>query len=170
MILLFKSIKVSLFPNLVDESAKILSSPKKKFEEKLNLLCNLLHEKINYYNWVGFYFSNFENKTLELKAFTGSPTEHEVIPFGKGVCGEVAVSNKTSLIPDVSLHENYISCNLNVKSEIVVPIFYNELNIGQIDIDSFTFDAFTKEDMLFLEKISKMVSMEINSIKKWKNQ
>ena len=51
-----------------------------------------------------------------------------------------------------------------------MPIFYNELNIGQIDIDSFTFDAFTKEDMLFLEKISKMVSMEINSIKKWKNQ
>ena len=57
-----------------------------------------------------------------------------------------------------------------MKSEIVVPIFYNELNIGQIDIDSFTFDAFTKEDMLFLEKISKMVSMEINSIKKWNNQ
>ena len=41
------------------------------------------NEKINYYNWVGFYFSNFENKTLELKAFTGSQTEHEVIPFGK---------------------------------------------------------------------------------------
>lgn len=165
MIFLFKRIRVSLFPDLVDESVKILSSPRKKFEEKLNLLCNLLHEKINYYDWVGFYFSNFENKTLELKAFTGAPTDHMVIPFGKGICGEVAVSNKTSLIPNVSLHENYISCNINVKSEIVVPIFYKKLNIGQIDIDSFTFDAFTEEDMLFLEKISKMVSMEINRIK-----
>ena len=161
---------MNLLTKLIQKSAKILSNPEQNFEKKLIDLCNLFHQKISYYDWVGFYFSNFENKTLELKAFTGSPTEHEVIPFGKGVCGEVAVSNKTSLIPDVSLHENYISCNLNVKSEIVVPIFYNELNIGQIDIDSFTFDAFTKEDMLFLEKISKMVSMEINSIKKWKNQ
>ncbi len=166
MIFLFKSIKVSLFSGLIDESAKILLNPKENFEEKLNNLCNVLHEKISYYDWVGFYFSNFENKTLELKAFSGSPTDHEVIPFGKGVCGEVAVSNKTSIIPDVSLHENYISCNMNVKSEIVVPIFYKESNIGQIDIDSFTFDAFKEEDMLFLEKISKMVSKELNGVKK----
>ena len=157
---------MSLFSGLIDESAKILLNPKKNFEEKLNNLCNVLHKKISYYDWVGFYFSNFENKTLELKAFSGSPTDHEVIPFGKGVCGEVAVSNKTSIIPDVSLHKNYISCNINVKSEIVVPIFYKESNIGQIDIDSFTFDAFKEEDMLFLEKISKMVSREINGVKK----
>jgi len=157
---------MSLFSGLIDESAKILLNPKKNFEEKLNNLCNVLHKKISYYDWVGFYFSNFENKTLELKAFTGSPTDHEIIPFGKGVCGEVAVSNKTSIIPDVSLHKNYISCNINVKSEIVVPIFYKESNIGQIDIDSFTFDAFKEEDMLFLEKISKMVSREINGVKK----
>ena len=156
---------MSLFSGLIDESAKILLNPKKNFEEKLNNLCNVLHKKISYYDWVGFYFSNFENKTLELKAFSGSPTDHEVIPFGKGVCGEVAVSNKTSIIPDVSLHKNYISCNINVKSEIVVPIFYKESNIGQIDIDSFTFDAFKEEDMLFLEKISKMVSREINGVK-----
>ena len=55
---------------------------------------------------------------------------------------------------------------MNVKSEIVVPIFYKESNIGQIDIDSFTFDAFKEEDMLFLEKISKMVSKELNGVNK----
>ena len=55
-----------------------------------------------------------------------------------------------------------------MKSEIVVPIFYNKLNIGQIDVDSFTFNAFTEEDMLFLEEISKMVSKELNKVKKWK--
>ena len=166
MIFLFKSIKVNLLSKLIEKSAKILSTPEQDFEKRLVNLCNLFHKKISYYDWVGFYFSNFENKTLELNAFAGSPTDHKVIPFGKGVCGEVAVKNKSSIIPDVSIHENYISCNINVKSEIVVPIFYNKLNIGQIDVDSFTFNAFTEEDMLFLEEISKMVSKELNKVKK----
>ncbi|MEE3034242.1 MAG: GAF domain-containing protein [Bacteroidota bacterium] len=155
---------MSLFAGLINDSVLILSNPKNNFEEKLNILCSLLQKKIKYYDWVGFYFSKFKSKTLELKAFAGSPTDHKIIPFGKGVCGEVAISNKTSIVPDVNSYENYISCNIDVKSEIVAPIFHKEINIGQIDIDSFTLDAFRKEDVLFLEKISRMVAKEIDRL------
>jgi GAF domain-containing protein len=39
-----------------------------------------------------------------------------------------------------------LSCSIDTKAEIVVPIFKNGENIGQIDIDSHTIDPFTKED------------------------
>jgi len=45
-----------------------------------------------------------------------------------------------------------------VKSEIVVPLFVNGENIGQIDIDSNTPDPFTEEDERFLEFVNEKVA------------
>ena len=61
------------------------------------------------------------------------------------------------MVDDVSAQENYIACNINVKSEIVIPILVNNSNIGQIDIDSDTANAFTQKDVLFLEQLNHLV-------------
>jgi GAF domain-containing protein len=45
-----------------------------------------------------------------------------------------------------------------VKSEIVIPIFVNDENIGQIDIDSHTANVFSEKDEVLLEFICKEVS------------
>ncbi|MBN8566953.1 MAG: GAF domain-containing protein, partial [Flavobacteriales bacterium] len=45
-----------------------------------------------------------------------------------------------------------------VKSEIVVPIFVDGKNIGQIDIDSHILDPFTSEDERFLEFVTEEVA------------
>jgi GAF domain-containing protein len=45
-----------------------------------------------------------------------------------------------------------------VKSEIVIPIFVNDQNVGQIDIDSHTANIFTADDEEFLEFICKKVA------------
>ena len=111
-----------------------------------------------HYNWVGFYFRNGQKEELILGPYVGAPTDHTVIPFGKGICGQVAVSNKNFVVPDVSAQDNYIACSITVKSEIVVPLFKDGTNIGQIDIDSNTPDPFTAEDERFLEFICKSVS------------
>ena len=124
---------------------------KENFEFKLQQICDLLESEVSYYDWVGFYFKNGDKKELKLAQFTGEETEHTIIPFGKGICGQVAVSNKNFVVQDVSEQENYISCGWKVKSEIVVPIFVNGENIGQIDIDSHTINTFTEEDERLLE-------------------
>jgi L-methionine (R)-S-oxide reductase len=121
--------------------------------EKLQDLCNYLQQEIPHYDWVGFYFANHENKTLHLGPYAGEATDHTIIPFGKGICGQVAVSNKNFVVSDVSAQDNYIACSTTVKSEIVIPIFVNGINIGQIDIDSHTINAFTPEDETFLEEV-----------------
>jgi L-methionine (R)-S-oxide reductase len=127
-------------------------------EEKLLKVCELLEQNISYYTWVGFYFANHDTKTLHLGPYVGAPTDHTVIPFGKGICGQVAVSNQNFVVPDVAAQDNYIACSFTVKSEIVVPLFVNGENIGQIDIDSNVLDPFTEADERFLEFVNAAIS------------
>jgi len=136
----------------------ILANDNESPELRMTKLCELLQMSIGYYDWVGFYFKNGDKEELKLAQFTGEPTEHIIIPFGKGICGQVAVSNQNFVVQDISEQENYISCGWKVKSEIVIPIFVNRENIGQIDIDSHTANIFTKKDEELLEFMCKEVS------------
>ena len=81
-----------------------------------------------------------------------------MIPFGKGICGQVAESNANFVVPDVKAQDNYIACSIHVKAEIVVPLFKDGVNIGQIDIDSHTADPFNEEDERLLEWVNKQVA------------
>ncbi|KOY51168.1 GAF domain-containing protein [Polaribacter dokdonensis] len=136
---------------------QIIASKTSK-EEKLQSICDYLENEISYYDWVGFYFKNGDKNELKLAQYTGEETEHTIIPFGKGICGQVAVSNENFVVQDVSEQDNYISCGWKVKSEIVIPIFVNKENIGQIDIDSHTANTFTENDEELLEYVCKKVA------------
>ncbi|MCA4791704.1 GAF domain-containing protein [Myroides odoratimimus] len=144
----------NLYQELLVAAKAILESSVLDRTEKLQQVCILLNEKIAYYDWVGFYFAVPEERVLHLGPYSGPETDHTVIPFGKGICGQVAVSNETFLVEDVTAQDNYIACSFTVKSEIVVPLFVDGVNIGQIDIDSNTINAFTAEDQSFLELLN----------------
>ena len=94
---------------------------------------------------------------MHLKAFAGEPTNHTVIPFGKGICGQVAVSNQNFVVGDVKAQDNYIACSIYVKAEIVIPLFKDGINIGQIDVDSNSTAPFSKKDECFLEWINEQL-------------
>jgi len=146
------------FDHLRSRVKTILANDKESAELRMTELCELLQTSIGYYDWVGFYFANHETQTLHLKAFAGEPTDHVEIPFGKGICGQVAVSNNNFIVPDVKAQNNYIACSMYVKAEIVVPLFKDGVNIGQIDIDSHTADPFSSEDERFLEFVCERVA------------
>ena len=148
--MIFDTLKPQLTTIIEDQTA----SPK----ERLQNICDLLRQNISYYHWVGFYFANHQEQTLHLKAYSGETTQHTVIPFGKGICGQVALSNQNFVVPDVKAQDNYIACSISVKAEIVIPLFKNGVNIGQIDIDSNTPDPFTKADEDFLSWLNEKVA------------
>ncbi|WP_419469273.1 GAF domain-containing protein [Candidatus Arcticimaribacter forsetii] len=150
--------QVEQHKEILSSVATIISVDSNCLETKLTQICALLKQEIKTYDWVGFYFAKQNTKTLHLKAFSGIPTDHTVIPFGKGICGQVAISNKNFVVDDVHAQDNYISCNIDVKSEIVIPLFLNNENIGQIDIDSNTINAFNESDVILLEKINEKIS------------
>ena len=146
------------FSELQPKITQIIKQTGTTRDEKLLEICQLLNQNIAHYNWVGFYFRNGQKEELILGPYVGAPTDHTVIPFGKGICGQVAVSNQNFVVPDVSLQDNYIACSFTVKSEIVVPLFVNGQNIGQIDIDSHELDPFTEQDERFLEFVNQQVA------------
>lgn len=136
----------------------IILDSKDSMSEKLYRICQHLERNISHYDWVGFYFAIHDEKTLHLGPYAGEPTDHTIIPFGKGICGQVAESNDTFLVEDVHAQDNYIACSMTVKSEIVVPLFINGKNEGQIDIDSNTSNAFTAEDETMLKAINASIA------------
>ena len=127
-------------------------------DDKLQKVCQLLSDEVEHYNWVGFYFKNGDKNELKLGPYVGAETDHTIIPYGKGICGQVAESNETFVVPDVYAQDNYLACSIETKAEIVMPIFKNGENIGQIDIDSHTIDPFTDADTKLLEYICNKVS------------
>ena len=141
--------------SLIEKKIKNLN-----LKDSLNFICEFLQKNIKGYDWVGYYFHNDKNQ-LVLKTYFGLKTDHTIIPFGKGICGQTAESNMHIIVDDVNDEENYISCNINVKSEIVVPLFSNNKNIGQIDIDSNTLGRFTLDDLKFLKKINILIAKKI---------
>ena len=127
---------------------------------KLLAIARLLKNNVPYYDWVGFYLVDPEKeRELVLGPYEGAPTEHTRIPFGQGICGQAAERKKTFVVQDVSKEENYLSCSINVRSEIVVPIFKEGKVVGELDIDSHQVDAYTDEDREFLEKLAELVAV-----------
>lgn len=147
--MVFKDLKTKI-TSIVSQNVPI--------DQRLLEICQLLEKEVEHYNWVGFYFKNGDKNELKLGPYVGAPTDHTIIPFGKGICGQVAVSNQNFVVPDVSAQDNYIACSITVKAEIVVPIFVYGENVGQIDIDSNVINPFSEEDERFLEFICEKVA------------
>lgn len=143
-----------LFEILLRRIGELVSSPGPA-SEKLYAICDMLKSMVPGYDWVGFYLVDRENKReLVLGPYVGDPTDHVRIPFGEGICGQAAEREKTFIVQDVSKENNYLSCSINVKSEIVVPIFKDGEIVGELDIDSHKLSPFTDEDESFLSKVA----------------
>lgn len=144
---------------LSNEVNKIVHNADETRDEKLQQICQLLSNNVEVFDWVGFYIVDPEaEEELVLGPYVGEATDHMRIPFGKGICGQAAETNETFVVQDVSQAENYLSCSIHVKSEIVVPVKKNGEFIAELDIDSHTKDAITEEHRAMLETICDHVS------------
>ena len=126
-------------------------------------VCQLLHERMLKYNWVGFYMLEPEAKPpmLVLEAFVGAMTPHTRIPLNQGICGAAASSGKTIVVDDVSKDTRYLACSLETKSEIVVPIFVHKKVAGELDIDSHFPAAFGLDDQRLVQYCAEVVGNKL---------
>lgn len=127
-------------------------------DETLERICEFIRDGVAGCNWVGFYFIDSDNEEdLVLGPFSGEPTEHTRIPIGTGVCGMAVEGGETLVIDDVSAEPNYLSCNPEVKSEIVIPMYKGGLIVGELDIDSHRLAAFGDEERGLLEEACEII-------------
>jgi L-methionine (R)-S-oxide reductase len=131
-------------------------------DEKLIKIVSVLKDQVWHYDWVGFYILDKATNTLVLGPYVGAHTDHTQIPVGKGVCGQVAQNKETMIVQDVSKMENYLSCSIDVQSEIVAPVLLNGEFVAELDIDSHSAAPFTPNDRKLLEEICTLVAPLFN--------
>jgi L-methionine (R)-S-oxide reductase len=73
--------------------------------------------------FVGFYTVSEPETSLQIGPYQGQVFACGSIAWGKGVCGTAAQTGTTQIVDDVSKCDNYIACDEDTKSEIVVPVF-----------------------------------------------
>lgn len=128
----------------------------------LQELCEALRTLNRKYDWVGIYVLNGDK--LVLHSYSGEKTEHERISLGDGLCSRAIVLNAIVNEPDVKSNSEYLACFVNTNSELVVPVRHGGIAVGEIDIDSDTRGAFTKEDESLISEIADRISDVVWSI------
>jgi L-methionine (R)-S-oxide reductase len=119
---------------------------------------HLIAQRLPYYNWVGFYMLDPQDASvLVLGPYHGTSTDHVRIPVSEGICGAAVAQGETVIVDDVSADPRYLSCSIETKSEIVVPIRVRGQIVGEIDIDSHDLSAFGPEDRTFLEECADLI-------------
>ena len=108
------------------------------------------------FDWVGLYV--VEGNELVLGPFRGKPTEHDRIPMGQGVCGAVATTGRTEVVPDVRKRPGHIACDVNTRSEVVAPVAREGRVLAVLDVDSNTPDAFGEREVRVIEEAAAAIA------------
>ena len=124
-------------------------------ESRMNTIIAVLHHKMDYYFWTGFYFLN--QGELQVKMYQG-PVACMQLTKDKGVCWEGINTRKPVLVKNVEEFPGHIACDGRSKSEVVVPLFNPENKLlGVLDIDSDQLNAFDEVDERNLVKILQLI-------------
>ena len=149
----------------IDEQYQLLVKQIKSLLRKEdNLITNLsnftaaLKQSFNKISWVGFYL--FDGTKLYLGPFQGKVACTE-IQIGSGVCGTSAQKRETIIVADVDKFPGHIACDVESRSEIVVPIFKGDKLFGVLDLDSTDYNSFNETDKKHLEELVSFLSKEI---------
>jgi GAF domain-containing protein len=136
----------------------------------------LKHLKKNYlgdnYSWVGIYWMESfispeaKNSTdLVLGPYIGFETPHTRISLQKGLCGRAIRENQTLNIDNVNASPEYLSCSLETKSEIVIPLRMPDgTPFGELDVDAKTLAAFSSDLQKILEQECSEISKKIYNV------
>jgi len=144
--------------NLARQAQALVSGQRDRIANAANLAA-LLFQELDDVNWAGFYFLHGEQ--LIVGPFQGKPACVS-IPLGQGVCGKAAVTREVQLIPDVHEFEGHIACDIESRSEIVVPLIRNGELLGVLDLDSPLPGRFSEMDQALLVKIAEIYLQSID--------
>lgn len=142
----------------------LIKQMKSLLDRNDNILSNLsnftaaIKQTFDKVSWVGFYL--YDGNELYLGPFQGKVACTK-IKIGKGVCGTSAEKRETIIVPDVNEFPGHIACDVESRSEIVLPIIKKDKLYGVLDLDSTSTNAFNETDKKYLEELVNFLSKEI---------
>ena len=136
------------------ENALTLCNPEDDVIARMANISSLIYHRLPHINWAGFYRSH--EQQLILGPFQGKPA-CTPIAYGKGVCGTCAKEKTVQCVPNVHEFCGHIACDVDSKSEIVIPLMEKDTLIGVLDIDSDVYHQFDDVDIYYLSKLVKIL-------------
>ncbi len=86
-----------------------------------------------------------------------------VIEFGEGIVGTVAKTGIAEIVKSTRADPRYIFDQFSGLSEMTVPLRYADETIGVFDIEAVIEDAFSQNDLIFLQTIANIATPRIIS-------
>ena len=146
--------KTEIYKSLLPQLEALVSGEPDLIANLANLSA-ALREAFGWW-WVGFYL--VKQDQLVLGPFQG-PIACTRIARGKGVCGTAWDQKESLLVPDVNSFSGHIACSSSSVAEIVVPVFDKQHKVvAVLDVDSEQYEVLDETDVLYLEKISEMIT------------
>ena len=145
------------YDQVSQQLAALISGEKDRVANLANCAA-LLWQGMPAINWAGFYL--LKRNTLVLGPFQGKPACTR-IEIGRGVCGLAAQMLKAVIVGNVHEFPGHIACDLNSRSEIVLPLIIDGKLIGLLDIDSPDVDRFDHVDQQGLERIVQVLIAQL---------
>ena len=159
-----ESIEINTSVSLEEQYLLLIKQVKNLLNKNENLISNLanftaaLKQTFSKISWVGFYL--YDGEKLYLGPFQGKVACTE-IKIGSGVCGSSAQKLETIIVPDVDKFPGHIACDVESRSEIVVPILKDGKLFGVLDLDSTDYNSFNEIDKKYLEELVEYLNKEI---------
>jgi GAF domain-containing protein len=147
-------------PRWLTEQARALLAGQTDAVANAANLSALIYLAMEDVNWAGFYF--YRDGRLLVGPFQGRPACVE-IPLGKGVCGTAAETREVQRVADVHAFDGHIACDVDSRSEIVLPLVRNGELIGVLDIDSPVPDRFGPEEEALLRDLVEIYIQSVSS-------
>ncbi len=122
--------------------------------------------------------SLYDRSTGKLLAYVGSGFSDEEMArlqesefyAGTGVTGRVLQTREPVLVPDVSLDPGYVMISSESRSEVAVPIFYAGDVAGVINLESRQLNAFSEEQLHYLEALANQAAVAIRNALAYEEQ
>ncbi len=151
-----KNKKQARYQRIYKQLEELLSKTSDPFARMSSIIA-VLHHKIEYFFWTGFYF--IKDNKLVVGQYQG-PVACQELKKDVGVCWAVINQQKVIIVPDVEKFPEHIACDSRSKSEIVLPLKNQDGNIiGVLDVDSNEYNQFDEIDEHELTKILKLIYM-----------
>ena len=136
--------------DLMAQAKALLGGQRDLVANAANLSALLFHS-LERVNWVGFYFRRKD--ALVVGPFQGKPA-CVTIPLGRGVCGTAAATGRVQRVADVHDFAGHIACDIESRSEIVIPLEVEGIVKGVLDLDSPVPARFDENDEKLLTEIA----------------
>jgi GAF domain-containing protein len=146
--------KIAMFDDLRSQLSGLVHGESDLIANTANF-SSLVFNSMPGLNWAGFYF--LRGDELVLGPFQGKPACIR-IKKGRGVCGTTVVEGKAIVVPDVHAFPGHIACDVNSRSELVVPVrgAGGEI-VGVFDLDSPLPNRFDQTDADGIESLVKIL-------------